>query len=113
MSIANQKAQEMLLASGFFSNFTVTGAKTQTVDIHGDPLTLEAALYGPNGNEWRKAVKSEYMSLLENGTFEAFKNKDIPSQDNSLLPDSKDIQCPIKIPSDANLIGWMQMGIQN
>ena len=93
----------MLLASAFSSNVT-----RRTVDIHEDPLTLEAALSGPNGNKWKEAVGSEYMSLLENGAFEAPKNKDISSQDNPLLPDpeSENTKCPIKIPFDANLIGY-------
>ena len=50
------------------------------------------------------------MSLLENGTFEAFRcpgtstGKD-PVHINPLLPNSKDTENPIKIPFDANLIG--------
>ena len=56
MSIANQKAQRMLLASAFFSRRATT---PRTIDIHGDPLTLEAALSGTNGNKWKEAVKAE------------------------------------------------------
>ena len=99
MNIANQKAQRMLLASAFFSTGRLRSTATtqKTTDIHGDPLTLETALSGANGDKWKEAVKAEYMSLLENGTFEAFRGP--------FLPGSKDTKNPIKIPFDANLIG--------
>ena len=92
----------MFLASAFFLNSRATTLKT--IDIHGDPLTLEDALSGANSNKWKEAAKAEYVSLLDIGTFEAFRSKD-PAQNNPLLPDSKDTENPIKIPFDANLIG--------
>ena len=109
MHIANQKEQrsQSLLAFSLLSNSTIHWQKdTRTIDAHGDPLNPEAALTGPNGNHWKNAMKSEYASLLENGTFEAFSSH---SADNPLLPESKshDLACknPIKIPYDSNLIG--------
>ena len=52
------------------------------------------------------------MSILENGTFEAFRgpgqgtgNDPVQVAGNLLLPDSTDTKNPIKIPFDANVIG--------
>lgn len=38
-------------------------------ELAGEPATMKEALSGPHGAEWQAAIKSEYDSLIQNGTW--------------------------------------------
>jgi hypothetical protein len=101
MNLAKQEIASMASASALFTR-CLTSSK-RSMDAHGDPLTPDVALNGPNGTLWKEAMEAEFMSLLENGTFEAFKG----DGDNPLYPDADGVnqKVPISIPFSAKPIG--------
>jgi len=77
-----------------------------------DPTTYDEAMAGPQAEHWKEAMKSEYRSLLENGTFQAFEvSESIETRTISMsLPETNDIysageQIPIAIPYGIKPIG--------
>jgi hypothetical protein len=108
MNSAKQAIASMTSASALLTRCLLSTKRS--TDAHGDPLTLDAALSGPNGRLWKEAIRAEFMSLLENGTFEAFNKDDITDNHdpNPLLPDTGSIvdqTRPISIPFVSTPIG--------
>ena len=47
-----------------------------------DPATFREAVSGPHQLEWWAAIQKEYASLLEHGTWEKVRRKDVPARDH-------------------------------
>ena len=51
-----------------------------SIATNDEPTSYNEALQGPHSDEWKKAIRSEYDSLIKNGTWDLVKapeNKNI------------------------------------
>jgi len=60
---------------GFLTEFEALSVNSEEL-LLDDPTTYEEAMASSRAELWKEAMRAEYRSLLENGTFQAFKTTD-------------------------------------
>jgi hypothetical protein len=53
--------------------------------LFNDPVNYQDAMSRPDADEWKEAMKEEWHALLENNTFQVFKEELIPGEDMTTM----------------------------